>query len=647
MKVKKIIDQKWKPVVINGSVFNEGYEDLVGIEECTEYELVNNQSRKRKLKKSESDHQLKKKQKKKKKCELEIAPSKLGSTVEEIDEQSNVETSAWNRFGLSELLLKGIRDQGFEYPTEIQSLSLPAAIFGKKDILGAAETGSGKTLAFGLPILNSIIQMKSDGMCEEHPLFAIILTPTRELAIQIKNHLIAVAKYSDISIAVLVGGMAVVKQERVLSKSPEIIVATPGRLWELVQLGYEHLLEIDKIRFLVIDETDRMLERGHFQELQSILEKINGNEEAKKQRQNFVFSATLTLTHELPRHIVKKMKQFRKNVEMTPEKKLKKIIDSLGIHDPKIVDITKGIGLSNNLSEGKINCLIEEKDYYVYYFLQKHPGKTIIFCNSIGCVKRLTTLLTLLECHPLPLHASMQQKQRLKNLERFRDRENSLLIATDVAARGLDIPSVDNVLHYQTPRTSESYIHRSGRTARATKEGLTLLIIDASEIKKYIGVCRTLNKSEDVPNFPVERNYLDAVKERVNLAREVDKLQLQVRKTSAEIGWFEKAAKEMDIIIDNVSLNHDSKDRAKYKKLYDIKRKQLANLLEKPIFPRGINGKYPLINHPSLVDNLEVTENAIDTMKKSVENDTKDKKKVKYYKPRKPKDGSTKIKNKQ
>ncbi|XP_045483510.1 ATP-dependent RNA helicase DDX24 [Harmonia axyridis] len=661
MKLKKGNAKQWKPVAIDGSAFNEGFEDLIGIEECTDYELLNNQTRKRKLSKEVPDPTLRKKRKKSKKCESVTVPSKSDATIEEcesvtvpsksdatieeISEESNIETTAWNEYGLSEHLVNGIRDQGFQHPTEIQSLTLPAAIFGKKDILGAAETGSGKTLAFGLPILNSIIHMKSETSDEDRPLYAVILTPTRELAIQIKNHLTAVAKYTGIKIAVLVGGMAVVKQERVLSKSPEIVVATPGRLWELVQLGYEHLLDINRIRFLVIDETDRMLEKGHFQELQLILEKINGNEEAKKIRQNFVFSATLTLTHDLPKHLLKKMKRYKKNVEMTPAQKLKKIIDTLGIQDPKVVDITKGIGLSNNLSEGKINCLIEEKDYYVYYFLQKHPGKTIIFCNSIGCVKRLTTLLTLLDCHPLPLHASMQQKQRLKNLERFRDRDNSLLIATDVAARGLDIPCVDNVLHYQTPRTSESYVHRSGRTARATKEGLTLLIIDASEIRNYIGVCRTLNKSEDLPNFPVEQNYLNAVKERVNLAREVDKLQLQVRKTSAEIGWFEKAAKEMDIIIDNVSLKHDSEDRSKCKKLYDIKKKLLASLLEKPIFPKGAIRNYASMNL-SLDNNSESKENAIDTMKKSMEVKEKDKRKiVKYYKPNKNKKQSI-VKNK-
>lgn len=145
--------------------------------------------------------------------------------------------------------------------------------------------------------------------------------------------------------------------------------------------------------------------------------------------------------------------------------------------------------------ECRINCALEEKDFYVYYFLQKHPGRTLIFCNSIGCVKRLANLLTILGCASLPLHATMQQRQRLKNLERFRDNPLGILVATDVAARGLDIPSVEHVLHYQTPRTSESYVHRSGRTARASKEGITILLIEPNEVNCYVKMCSTLGRS--------------------------------------------------------------------------------------------------------------------------------------------------------
>lgn len=250
-------------------------------------------------------------------------------------------------------------------------------------------------------------------------------------------------------------------------------------------------------RFLAIDETDRMLEKGHFQELHLILERLNTDSDKCKERQNFVFSATLTLTHELPRHLArkKKLSNSKRITELTSEQKLRKIIETLGITNPKTVDVTHGKGTSTTLTESRITCAINEKDYYIYYFLRKHPGRTLIFCNSIGCVKRVTTILNLLNCNALPLHASMQQRQRLKNLEHFKEKSNAILVATDVAARGLDIPRIEHVLHYQTPRTSESYVHRSGRTARASKDGITVLLIEPTELPNYLKLCRTLGKS--------------------------------------------------------------------------------------------------------------------------------------------------------
>lgn len=203
--------------------------------------------------------------------------------------------------------------------------------------------------------------------------------------------------------------------------------------------------------------------------------------------------------------------------------------------------------------ECRITCALEEKDFYLYYFLKRHPGRTLIFCNSIGCVKRLSTLLSLLECGALPLHASMAQRQRLKNLERFRDNPLGVLIATDVAARGLDIPGVEHVVHYQTPRTVEGYVHRSGRTARATNPGLTMLLIEPGEVNDYRKMCRSLKRLEDLPAFPVEERYLNAVKVRVKLARKLDQMELKVKRVNAENGWLEKAAREMDMIIDGAS----------------------------------------------------------------------------------------------
>ncbi|OAD59683.1 ATP-dependent RNA helicase DDX24, partial [Eufriesea mexicana] len=464
------------------------------------------------------------------------------------------------------------------------------------------------------------------------PLYALILTPTRELAIQIKDHLTKLIKYTDIKIAVVLGGMAAVKQERILSKGPEIVIATPGRLWELIQQGNPHLSKVDSIKYLAIDETDRMLEKGHFQELQQLLEKINTNEKKLEEKQTFVFSATLTMVHDIPEYLQKKKRNHVKSKiqKFTPGQKLQKIMALVGIKNPKIIDVTKESGTATNLMECRIACTIDHKDYYLYYFLKRYAGRTLVFCNSIGCVKRLATLFGILDCKPLALHASMQQKQRLKNLERnnhrFQADENGLLIATDVAARGLDIPNVEHVIHYQVPRSSESYVHRSGRTARAQKDGITVLMMEPSEKQYYSKLCKTLGRTEDLPMFPIIDRLLVAVKERVDIAREIDKLELKCRRDNSQKGWLRKAVEDMDLILeeDEDDLATEIKETADLKRQLKIKKRQLESLMSKVLFPKGFSGKYPDVNIEFKLN----TENqkAIDIMKKVIEEIPKEKK---------------------
>ncbi|KAF9420547.1 hypothetical protein HW555_003297, partial [Spodoptera exigua] len=439
------------------------------------------------------------------------------------------------------------------------------------------------------------------------PLYALILTPTRELAIQISRHLIAAAKYTGIKVATIVGGMAAVKQERVLRSGPEIVVATPGRLWELIGQGQPHLQQLDSVKFLAIDETDRMIERGHFEELTPLLERLNADEERKAARQNFVFSATLTMVHDLPTHmkgkkVTKHGKIINRKIEkMTPQQKVNRLIKMIGMTEPKVVDITtQNLGTAETLTESRITCALEHKDAYLYYIVKRHPGRTIVFCNSIGSVKRLAQLFTLLKCRPLPLHASMPQRQRIKNLERFRDDPHGVLIATDVAARGLDIPHVEHVIHYQVPRTAENYVHRSGRTARASREGLTILMMDPSEAYLYTKMCRTLNKTSEVPTFPVDSQVLAPIKELMVLARELDALELKKRRAAQAHGWKERAAREMDIIIDDDDLPVKQVNASIDKEL-KTKRRQLESLLSRPIYPRGFSFKYPTLNNDTTV----------------------------------------------
>jgi ATP-dependent RNA helicase DDX24/MAK5 len=343
--------------------------------------------------------------------------------------------------------------------------------------------------AFGIPIVQSIQKTISESDGDTDDLFSVILTPTRELAQQIHKHLKAIAKYTEVRIACIIGGLAQVKQERLLKSKPHIVIGTPGRIWELIQDGNEHLVKIESVRYFVVDETDRMAEKGHFTELEEILKLINATDN-KSKRQNFVFSATLTMLQDLP--------SFKKKGKKTATKdqRLNELIVMFGMKNPKVFEITSQSGVAAKLLEARILCELDEKDFNLYYILINHPGRTIVFCNSIECVKRIASVLNHLNIVPVVLHGKMEQKQRLKNLENFQKHEDSVMITTQVAARGLDIPNVQHVVHYQVPTTGEDYVHRSGRTARADKEGLSILLISSEEVKFFVKLQRTLGRSE-------------------------------------------------------------------------------------------------------------------------------------------------------
>uniref|UniRef100_A0A8P4K9R6 ATP-dependent RNA helicase n=1 Tax=Dicentrarchus labrax TaxID=13489 RepID=A0A8P4K9R6_DICLA len=423
------------------------------------------------------------------------------------------------------------------------------------------------------------------------PLLGLVLTPTRELAVQVKHHIDAVAKFTDIKTAIVVGGMAQQKQRRMLKRRPEIIIATPGRLWDLIKERHPHLLNLRQLRCLVIDEADRMVERGHFAELDSLLEMLN-TVHFNPTRQTFVFSATLTMAHDLPTRLLQKKK---KNLDQ--RNRLEILMEKVGIKSkPKIVDLTRKEATVETLTETRIHCQKEEKDFYLYYFLLQYPGRTMVFANSIDCIKRLNSLLVILDYTPLPLHANMHQKQRLKNLERFAERESCVLLTTDVAARGLDIPNVEHVIHYQVPRTSETYVHRSGRTARATKEGLSLLLIGPDDVMNFKKIYKTLGKDEELPMFPIETKCMEAIKERVNLARQIEKIEFHNCREKHHNSWFKQAAEALDVDLDDdllIGRAKDEEDDREQQKMVKGMKKHLKHLISQPVFKNAIKTKYP------------------------------------------------------
>ncbi|CAG8458870.1 16842_t:CDS:10 [Cetraspora pellucida] len=518
----------------------------------------------------------------------------------------NIDVSAWGVFNLSSTITDGLKALKFEKPTPIQEKTLHSSLNGR-DVIGKAETGSGKTLAFGIPILEYIIKQKKEN--SENQLVALILTPTRELAMQIKNHLQNVGKFSTNNIMTIVGGMAIQKQKRLLERNPNIIVGTPGRLWELLSENEEFINTLRHIRFLVLDEADRMLEAGHFKELNYILSILSRSKQERNDdnkimldakrdipaRQTFIFSATLD-------------NNFKSNPKR--KKPLNGILNSQGTiaelmnriefrdSNPLYVDIAPKGSVVETLQESKIDCLAREKDLYMYYFITRYPGRTLVFVNSIDAIRRLVPIMRLLNIEVFALHAQMQQRQRLKNLDRFKQNSNAIMVASDVAARGLDIPLVDHVIHYQLPRSGDIYIHRSGRTARARNEGISLMLCSPEESVLYRKICQELKKVNGIANFPTDGGVINSMKQRIDLARQIDQEEHKLQKGNHDDEWFKKVAEDLEVDLDDdllfnkkeINKGRQNNDPVKHK-IQSLKL-QLKRLLSQPLVPRGVSTKY-------------------------------------------------------
>ena len=213
-----------------------------------------------------------------------------------------------------------------------------------------------------------------------------------------------------------------------------------------------------------------------------------------------------------------------------------------------------------------------------------------MFVNSIDAIRRLVPLFTILGFIVLPLHAEMQQRQRLKNLDRFKANSSAVLIATDVAARGLDIPDIEHVIHYQLPRSTDLYVHRSGRTARAHKNGISVMICSPDQLSIYKKICFHLGKANGVPLFPIDRSFMTSINSRISLARKIDEIQHRSKKVESERNWFNLAAQEADIELDEDLLKPGSNEKDGWK-LAKMKA-ELASLLQKQIIPKGISARY-------------------------------------------------------
>ncbi|KHN95910.1 DEAD-like helicase [Metarhizium album ARSEF 1941] len=509
------------------------------------------------------------------------------------DDDGDVDVGAWMALNLSPCLVSAVARLGFAKPTAIQEKSIPEIVAGA-DVIGKAQTGSGKTLAFALPIVEKWLEMQEGQRGEggedadEPPRggsrggpMAVILSPTRELAKQIGDHIKAVCDGLAASpyVCVVTGGLSVQKQQRQL-ETADVVVGTPGRLWEVLDGDAGLQEQFTRIKFLVVDEADRLLKAGQFKEAESIVGALDrespeeeedgcsddgssrAQDEAGDRRQTLVFSATFD--ENLQTKLAGKGKGKGKGngpKAGSDEEKMAYLIKRLKFRrEPKFVDVNPASRMADNLREGLIECGAMEKDLYLYTVLLLNPGRrTLVFTNSISAVRRITPLLQHLNQNALPLHSQMMQKARLRSLEKFAAERSTILVATDVAARGLDIKDVDQVVHYHVPRAADTYIHRSGRTARADRSGVSIILCSPDEVlptrrlagKVHAERCSSGQKQHVIESLPIDRKIASRLKPRLDLAKKITDAILAKEKSHSNEVWLRNAAEELGVEYDS------------------------------------------------------------------------------------------------
>lgn len=492
-------------------------------------------------------------------------------------DEPRCDTSAWNDLELTPTTLSQLSLLGFSKPTPIQAAAIPAIKQGH-DVIGKAVTGSGKTLAFGIPIFEQWLlgdQPEFKGPAKvKPPILALILAPTRELALQLDKHLtqLCIDLDNHPKITAVTGGLSIYKQQRLL-ESAEIVVATPGRLWEVLndtssKFDTEDLLNrFKQIQFLVVDEADRLLSEGHFKEVEDILDALDRevvDEEndadvrpvvsSKSQRQTLVFSATFH--KELQQKLAGKRKPGNhvKTELLDNHKSMEYLLKKLSFREskPTFIDVNPTSQMAKALNESIVECAAMKKDLHLYLLLmQNAQSKTLVFTNSISAVKRITQLLQQLNQPAVALHSTMPQKSRLRSLEKF-SAQRMILVATDVAARGLDIKGVDLVVHYHVPRTADMYVHRSGRTARAEQSGRSILICSPDEVVGVKRLVVEVHKSDKAPEtMEINRRILDRLEARVVLAQKITETNIAREKTTSKDDWLKTAADELGVDYDS------------------------------------------------------------------------------------------------
>jgi ATP-dependent RNA helicase RhlE len=379
---------------------------------------------------------------------------------------------SFSNLGLCAELLRAIKEEGYTTPTPIQAKSIPI-ILSKKDVLAGAQTGTGKTAGFTLPLLQ---RLKTAYNKDKKPhVRALILTPTRELAAQVAQSVETYGKYLPFKSAVIFGGVGINPQIALLRKGVDIVIATPGRLLDLVS---QNCLDLTKIEFFILDEADRMLDMGFINDIKKVLAIL------PKERQNLLFSATFS-------------------------EDIKKLADNL-LNSPILIEVAKANSTSHKVEQTVHHVDRERKKELLLHLVHKNNWKQVlVFTRTKHGANKLSEALEKDGITSAAIHGNKSQGARTKALDDFKSGNVRVLVATDIAARGIDIDQLPHVINFELPNIAEDYVHRIGRTGRAGNEGVAISLVCVDEHDYLFGIEKLIKekiKKVEILGFKVDPN---------------------------------------------------------------------------------------------------------------------------------------------
>src|SRR3989441_9466474 len=419
----------------------------------------------------------------------------MTETLQAASAAAPVETAParFDTLPLDPKLLRAVADSGYLMMTPIQAKAIPIVLAGR-DVMGAAQTGTGKTAAFSLPLLQKMLKHENASMSPaRHPVRALVLAPTRELADQVAANIKGYSKHSKLRATVVFGGIDMKPQTAELKAGVEVLIATPGRLLDHIEAKN---CVLNQVEYVVLDEADRMLDIGFLPDLQRILSYL------PKQRQTLLFSATFS-----------------------PE--IKRLAESY-LQDPVLVEVARPNATATNVEQRFFSVSTDDKRAAVLRLLKERSlGQALIFVNSkLGCA-RLARSFERDGLRTNALHGDKSQDERLKALDAFKRGDVDVLVATDVAARGLDIADLPGVFNFDVPFNAEDYVHRIGRTGRAGASGLAITFVASSDQRLVVDIEKLIKTKielepiefdEDLPRIKVQGRINDGRR----MYREID-----------------------------------------------------------------------------------------------------------------------------